>query len=439
MARLIKPLTTAQVGNARPRAAKYKMFDGGGLFLQVNPSGGKYWKMKYRKDDGKEGLLSFGSFPAVSLEQARRMRDEARARKAAGLDPGEARRREKAARAERAKNTFEAVARDWLEVHSTKVTPQTLHNYRRALEKFVFPLVGRTPVRDLKAPDFLEVLRRMEASGQLHASKQANIMCSMVMRHAVSTGLADMDPLPSLRGSLKSYKKKHFAALTDPGDVGRLLRVIWGHSCNFVVSCALKILPYVFVRPGELRHAQWADIDFESCEWRYTVPKTGAPHIVPLAPQVLEILQDLHGMTGQGLWVFPSLRSTGNPIGKGTLIAAFRYMGVGGDAMTAHGFRATARTLLDEVLKERVELIEQQLSHKLRDPGGRAYNRTVHLDERKRMMTRWADYLDSLRTQAGLVEPAANKRPAPQGAGCNAGKMRWAPSSSDSRARVLTR
>ena len=435
MAKLIKPLTATQVGNARPRATKYKIFDGGGLFLQVNPSGGKYWKMKYRKDNGKEGLLSFGGWPAVSLEQARGMREEARAHKAVGLDPGEAKRREKAERTERAKNTFEAVARDWLEVHSTKVMPQTLRNYRNALEKFVFPLVGRTAVRDLKAPDFLEVLRRMEASGQVHASKHANVMCSMVMRHAVSTGLADLDPLPSLRGSLKSYKKKHFAALTDPHDVGRLLRVIWGHSCNFVVSCALKILPYVFVRPGELRHAKWADIDLERCEWRYTVPKTDTPHIVPLAPQVMEIVQDLHGMTGQGVWVFPSLRSNGNPIGKGTLIAAFRYMGIGGDEMTAHGFRATARTLLDEVLRERFDLIEQQLSHKVRDPAGRAYNRTVHLDEHKRMMTRWADYLDGLRAQAGFVGTAANKRPALQGTRCRVGKIRWASSSRDSRGK----
>ena len=409
MARLIKPLTATQVGNAKPKATMYKMFDGGGLFLQVNPSGGKHWKMKYRKDDGKEGLLTFGSYPAVSLEQARRKRDEARAHKAAGRDPGEVRRREKAERTEGALNTFEAVAIAWMEVHSTKVKPQTIHILKSVLEKFVFPVIGHMPVQSLKAPDFLDVLRRLEAQDRLYTAKRANIACSLVMRFAVATGLAELDPLPSLRGSMKSYKGKHLAAMTVPNEVGRLLRAIWSYPGSFVVACALKIAPYVFVRPGELQRARWADIDFESCEWRYTAQKTDTPHIVPLAPQVMEILRELQPLTGRGEWVFPHMWQKGEPMGKTTMLAALRSMGIGQDEMTPHGFRAMARTLLDEVLSERYDIIEQQLAHMVRDPNGRAYNRTVHLAERKRMMGRWADYLDGLRTQAGIaIEPKAS-------------------------------
>jgi integrase len=359
--------------------------------------------MKYRKNDGKEGLLTFGGFPAVSLEQARKLRDEAKAAKATGVDPGTARREEKAERLNRAKNTFEAVSRNWMDVHGTKVKPQTMHIYKVVLEKFVFPLIGKTPVRDLKAPDFLAMLRRLEAQGQLYTVKRIAIVCGLIMRFAVATGHADIDPLPSLRGSLKSHKTKHLAAMTDPKQVGRLMRAIDAYSGSFVVSCALKIAPYVFVRPGELRHARWADIDFESCEWRYLATKTETPHIVPLAPQVMTILSELRLFTGEGEWVFPSLWEKGEPMGKTTLLAALRHLGISGDDMTPHGFRAMARTLLDEVLGERYEFIEMQLAHMVRDPNGRAYNRTVHLAERKRMMARWADYLDGLRAEAGLA------------------------------------
>ena len=258
------------------------------------------------------------------------------------------------------------------------------------------------PVKSLKAPDFLDVLRRMEAHGHLYTAKRANIACSLVMRFAIATGLAEIDPLPSLRGSIKAYKGKHLAAMTDPKEVGRLLRAIWSYPGSFVVACALKIAPYVFVRPGELNRARWADINFETCEWRYTAPKTSTPHIVPLAPQVMEIFREIHPLTGQGEWVFPHMWYKGDPMGKTTILAALRSMGIGKDEMTPHGFRAMARTLLDEVLGERYDLIEHQLAHMVRDPNGRAYNRTVHLAERKRMMSRWADYLDGLRANTDI-------------------------------------
>jgi integrase len=403
MARLVKPLTATQATNAKPKIKMYKMFDGGGLFLQVNPSGGKHWKMKYRKNDGKEGLLTFGAFPAISLEQARKMRDEARAAKATGIDPGTARREEKAERLNRAKNTFEAVTLNWMDMHGTKVLPETMKDYKGVLERFVFPLIGKAPVRELKAPDFLAMLRLLESQGKFYTVRRAALVCGFVMRFAVATGLADIDPLPSLRGSLKSHKTKHHAAMTDPKQVGRLMRAIDSYSGSFVVFCALRIAPYVFVRPGELRNARWADINFESCEWRYTATKTETPHIVPLAPQVMAILKELRLFTGEREWVFPNLWLKGKPMGKTTLLAALRSIGFSGDEMTPHGLRAIARTLLDEVLGERYDLIEMQLAHTVRDPNGRAYNRTVHLAERKRMMARWADYLDGLRAEAGLA------------------------------------
>ena len=397
MARLIKPLTAVQVQNAKPKDSMYKMFDGGGLFLQVNPSGGKYWKMKYRKADGKEGLLTFGGYPEISLEQARRMRDEARAQRASGLDPGIVRQEEKAERRTRASNTFEAVSREWMEVHATKVKAQTLHIYRVLLEKSVFPLIGKRPIAEMNAPDFLALLRRLEEQKQLYSVKRISIVCGMIMRFAVAAGKAEADPTPALRGSLKAHKTKHLAAMTDPKQVGRLLRTIDAYPGSFVVSTALKIAPYVFVRPGELQHARWEDIDFDACEWRYTTSKTNTPHIVPLVPQVMKLLQELYAFTGNGEWVFPSQRQKGGPMGKTSMLAALRSMGIRDEEMTPHGFRAMARTLLDEVLGERYELIEHQLAHMVRDPNGRAYNRTVHLAERRRMMERWAQYLDELR------------------------------------------
>ncbi len=397
MPRLIKPLTATQVQNAKPRETAYKMFDGGGLFLHVTPAGGKHWKMKYRKNSNKESLLSFGAYPAVTLEQARKMREEAKARKATGIDPGEAQRREKADRVKKAGDTFEAVARDWLEVYATKVTPHTFASLKSFLQRSVFPFIGRIPVREVKAPDVLDLLRRLESQGKKTIAERASVACGQVMRFAVATGRADFDPVPSLRGSLKEYKGGHLAAITEPKKLGWLLRMIHAYPGGVIVSSALKIAPYVFVRPCELRKAKWADIDLKACEWRYTASKTGTPHIVPLAPQVMTILKALHRLTGREEWVFPHVTKPDRPMGSGSMVVALRSMGIGPDEMTVHGFRAIARTLLDEVLGERYDFIEMQLAHVVRDPNGRAYNRTVHLVERTRMMCRWADYLDSLR------------------------------------------
>ncbi|GHV55135.1 integrase [Deltaproteobacteria bacterium] len=405
MAKLIKPLTTAQVNNAKVKTAMYKLFDGGGLFLQINPSGGKYWKLKYRKDNGREGLLTFGKFPEVSLEQARRKRDDARAQKAAGIDPSEARRLEKLERQNRARHTFESLARAWLEVHSSKALPEAIKKYVRILEKYIFPYIGILPVNILKASNFIEILRRIESTGHSSTVKRARSACSLIMRFAIAAGHADFDPIPSLRGILRAHKKTHMAALTEPDDVGRLLRAIDAYSGRFVDACMLKIAPYLFVRPGELQSARWADINFETCEWRYTANKTDTAHIVPLCSYVMDILHQLHTYTGNSEYVFPSAKDNNKAAHRDRLLKVLRRIAIPREEMTAHGFRAMARTLLDEVLDERFDIIEQQLAHTVRDPNGRAYNRTQHLAERKRMMERWGQYLNNLRAGKNKIPP----------------------------------
>jgi integrase len=403
VARRIRPLTAAQINSARPREKAYKLFDGGGLFLQVTPAGGKHWKMKYRQANGKEGLLSFGAYPALSLEQARRKRDEAKAQQVAGRDPGKIRRREKAAVQSQAENTFRAVAGAWLELARVKVARRSFKNYTRLLDNYLLPSLGAMPIRNVRPGDFLDVFRRIEAKGAIATSRKASQVCSGIMRYAIALGIVEIDPIPSITILLQPYRTKHFSAITDPAELGRLLRRIDAYGKtqgSAIVRIAMKIMPYVFVRTTELAHARWADINFETHEWRYTVSKTRTPHIVPLAPQVVTLLRELKERTGDGEFVFPNARDRTRPLSGVTMIGALRRMGVGRDEMTVHGFRAAARTLLDEVLGERYDLIEHQLAHAVRDPNGRAYNRTAHLAERKRMMARWADYLDALREAA---------------------------------------
>jgi integrase len=410
MARLVKPLTATQVQNAKPRETVYKLFDGGGLFLQVTPAGGKHWKMKYRQANGKEGLLSFGAYPAVSLEQARRKRDEARTQKASGRDPGEVKRQEKAELQSLAKNSFRSMANAWMELMTSRVKPQTLRQYRLIVEKYLLPPLGEKHIKDIKPSDILEIMRNIEKRNIAATCKKACQYCSQVMQYAIAMGIIELDPIPSIRILLKSHRVKHRAAIIEPLEFGKLLNKIDEYGSGrgyYVVSCALKIIPYIFVRTIELINAKWREIDFDNCEWRYTVSKTSTPHIVPLAPQVIAILKQLHVGTGNGELLFPNMRDYTHPISEVTLIGALRRMGYSPKEMTVHGFRATARTLLDEVLRERYDLIEHQLAHTVRDPNGRAYNRTQHLEERKRMMARWADYLDGLKEKARAEAPDA--------------------------------
>lgn len=402
MAKIIPPLTDVQPRNAKPKDKPYKLADGGGLHLLVTPDGSKYWRMNYRFDT-KNKTLAFGKYPEVSLSDARKRRAEARTLIQQGIDPSENKKAQKAARKASAANSFEVVAREWLLNKSNSLTPRTAKNMTWMLETNVFTWIGSKPVSDLKTVDFLRVLKRIEEKDLLDTLRKVRGYCSQIMRYATETGRAEADPVIFSKDAFKTPKTRHMAALTEPKQVAGLLRMIDTYAGSFSVACALKIAPYVFVRPGELCNAEWADIDFEAAEWRYTVTKTKTQHIVPLAKQVVAILKELHPLTGHGRYVFPSARTGDRTMSNNTINAALRRLGIGKDEMTGHGFRAMARTILDEVLHVRPDLIEHQLAHVVKDPLGRAYNRTAHLPERKRMMQRWADYLDELKAGAKVI------------------------------------
>ena len=372
------------------------------MYLEISPTGGKWWRLKYRFD-GKEKRLSLGVYPDVSLKDARERRDDARKLLANEIDPSENRKAAKAAKVERAANSFEVVAREWYAKHSPSWSPNHGDRIIRRLERDIFPWIGGKPIAGVFAPQLLDVVRHIERRGALETAHRALGNCGQVFRYAVATGRAERDPSGDLRGALPPVKGKHFASVTEPKKVAEVLRALDGYEGTLTVHCALRLAPLVFVRPGELRHAEWADIDLDTSEWRYTVTKTDTQHIVPLSRQAVEILQELHPLTGRGRYVFPGARSGARPMSDNAILAAMRRMGIGKDEMSGHGFRAMARTILDEVLGVRPDLIEHQLAHTVRDPNGRAYNRTAHLPERRKMMQEWADYLDELKAGAGVV------------------------------------
>jgi len=396
------PLTDTQVRNAKPADKPLKLFDGAGLFLLVTPSGGKWWRLKYRFD-GKDKLLSLGIYPDVGLKAARERRDEARKLVADGVDPSQARKAKKAAREDRAANSFEVIAREWYAKHAPGWAASHAGKILRRFELDVFPWLGGRPIAEITAPELLSVIRRIEARGALETAHRALQNCGQVFRYAVATGRAERDPSGDLRGALPPVKGEHFAATTDPKRLAAILRAMDDYQGTFAVRCALRLAPLVFVRPGELRQAQWADIDLNAAEWRYHVTKTDTQHIVPLATQAVAILREMYPLTGRGRYVFPSARSADRPMSDNALLAAFRRMGIGKDEMTGHGFRAVARTLLDEDLGFRPDFIEHQLAHAVRDPNGRAYNRTAHLVARRQMMQAWADHLDRLKAGAEVI------------------------------------
>ena len=375
------PLTNTAIRAIQFGDKPLKVFDERGLFLLVTPSGGKWWRFKYRCN-GKEKQLSLGVYPDVGLKAARKRRDEARERVAAGIDPSEHRKAVKSAQADRLANSFEVVAREWFEKYSPSWAANHGPRVIRRLERDIFPCIGARPIAELKAPQLLAAVRRIENRGVLETAHRALATCGQVLRYAIATGRAERDLSRDLRGALPPVKGEHFAAITDPKKVGELLRALAGYNGTLTVGCALRLAPLVFVRPGELRAAQWADIDFDAPEWRYTVSKTGTEHIVPLSRQAVAILREIQSLTGKGQYVFPSARSPRRPMSDNAILAAMRRMGIGKDEMSGHGFRATARTILDEVLAFRPDLIEHQLAHAVRDPNGRAYNRTAHLPER---------------------------------------------------------
>jgi integrase len=398
MPKRIAPLSDLRIRKTKPQQKEYKLFDGGGLYLAVTPTGGKIWRMKYRFE-GKERKLSFGSYPEVSLSEARAQREAARQQLARDVDPGAVRRSRRVATVAEGDNAFEVVAREWHDRFSATWSPSHAETVLRRLAADVFPALGDRPVGELEAPEVLAVLRRIESRGALETAHRVRTICSQVLRYAVATGRAQRDGTADLKGALPPYKKTHLAAITDPAAVGPLLRAIDGYTGSLVVKSALQLSPLVFVRPGELRLAEWPEIDLEAAEW--SVPaermKMKVAHLVPLSIQAVAILRELQALTGRSRYVFPSHRSAHRPMSNNAVNAALRRMGFDKAEMTGHGFRAMARTILDEVLDFRPDIIEHQLAHAVRDPNGRAYNRTAHLVRRREMMQVWADYLDGLK------------------------------------------
>ena len=403
MPKRIIPLSDMKIQKAKSKDKNVTLFDGGGLFLMVTPTGGKLWRFKYRYD-GKQKLLAFGTYPEISLLDARKRRDEARSQLAHGIDPGAVRKAQKQANTE-ATETFEIIAREWHERFKSNWTTEYASKIMSRLEGDVFPYIGAKPIKEIKAPELLTVLRRVEARGTFELAHRIRTICGQVFRYAVATGRAERDPAADLRGALSPVKTINRAAIIEPKKVGELLRAIDGYQGSFIVKCALKLAPLFFVRPGELRNAEWEEISFENAEWNIPASKMKMkePHLVPLSQQAIDILKELKEYTGASRYVFPSGRTFDRPMSDNAILAALRRMGYAKDEMSGHGFRAMARTILDEVLQVRPDYIEHQLAHAVRDPNGRAYNRTAHLNERRKMMQTWADYLDELKFGAKVL------------------------------------
>jgi len=398
------PLSDTTCKNAKPKDKPYKVADEKGMFLLINPNASKYFRLKYRFD-GKEKALALGVYPDTSLKQARIKRDQAREQIANGIDPNENKKAVKLASAESMANSFEVIAIEWYERH---MVTKSDHHKKRITSLFnrdLFPYIGGKPISEIKPTELLAALRRVEARNALETAHRALQVSSQVFRYAVATGRTDRDITPDLRGALTKAQEGHFAAVTDPKKAAELLRAIDGYTGSFVVKSALQLAPLLFQRPGELRQAEWQQIDFAAKEWRYFVTKTKNEHIVPLSKQAIEILTELHPLTGKGRYVFPSARTPNGSraMSDAALLGALRRMGFEKSEMTIHGFRAMARTILDEVLGHRVDFIEHQLAHAVKDPNGRAYNRTAHLPARHKMMQSWADYLDSLKNGAQVI------------------------------------
>jgi integrase len=393
-------LTDIKIKNAAPKEKPYRLSDSQGLYIEVQPSGSKYWRLKYRFS-GKEKRLAIGVYPRVTLKSARKACEAAKDYLQQGIDPSQAKKSKKVEQVQSQLNNLEAISREWHTQQSKKWSDSYAVKVLRAMERDLYPYVGTLPLDQISPPQLLAVLRRVENRGASESAHRLKQVVGQVFRYAVATGRALRDITPDLKGALATPKKQHFPAITEPDDVARLLNMLDAYQGTATVRAALKLAPLVFVRPKELRCAEWPEIDFDKQEWRIPAGKMkmGMVHIVPLSAQAIEILVDQKLVTGHwDGYVFPSARSPRRPMSDNAVLSAFRNMGISKDQMTGHGFRAMARTILDEVLNERVELIEHQLAHAVKDSLGRAYNRTTHLPQRRVMMQRWADYLDVIKS-----------------------------------------
>lgn len=397
------PLTDTTAKSAKPAAKPYKLSDERGMFLLVNPNGAKWWRLKYRID-GKEKLLSLGVYPDVGLKDARARRDEARKQIAEGIDPSITRRVHKAAKTERAANSFESIAREWHAKFSPEWAESHSSKILRRLENDVFHWIGKRPIAEIKASELLGVLRRIEGRGAIETAHRARETCGQIFRYAIATARAEHDVAADLRGALQPSVATHHASITEPKAIGALLRDLTAYKGSPVTKAALQLAPLVFLRPGELRHAEWTEIDLDKAEWRIAADKMKArvPHIVPLSKQAVGVLRELRPITGEGRYAFPSVRTPDRPMSENTVNAALRRLGYERDEMTGHGFRSMASTLLNENNWNR-DAIERQLAHGERDAVRAAYNYAEFLPERRKMMQWWADYLGNLAKGADVI------------------------------------
>ncbi len=402
----------------------HKLNDGGGLVLDVRPTGSGWWRWRFWRD-GREGMLSLGTYPEVSLKDARKRRDDARKQNAAGIDPSEARKADKEARAAKAEaerladaglpgpGTFEAVARDWLAtVHENKVSEGHAERTRIRFEQDAFPWIGRRPIAEMEAPELILLLRRVTARGAIETAHRLKDACAQVFRYGIATGACTRNPAADLRDALPPVPTRHHAAIVEPKHAAELLRAMGDYAGHPVTRAALALSALLFLRPGELRQMEWAWVDLEAAT--VTIPAAlmkrkkadkanGAPHLVPLAPQAVAVFKELRPLTGHGRYVFPSLLTGERPMSENTVNTALRRMGFDRQTATAHGFRAMARTMAAERLGIAPEVIEAQLAHAVGDALGRAYNRTTFADQRRELMVKWADYLDRLREGAQVI------------------------------------
>lgn len=392
-------LSDIRVRNAKPREKPYKLFDRGGLglYVLITPRGSKLWQLKYRFQ-GRERRASLGQYPVVSLSEARKKALKARQFIDRGIDPNEKKKAQKAD-----KYTFEIAAKEWVSQNTPKWTDGHTEKVRTRLDKHVLPWLGSKSIAEITTPEILSVLRRVEATGHNEMAHCCQQYTAAVFRYAVRCGLLAINPAADLRGALTPVTVKHYAAITEPKAVGALMRALDGYEGNFVVRCALRLSPYVFLRPGELRGAEWSEIDIESATWRIPGPrmKMRRDHVVPLSRQTIAIFEEIRPLTGQGRFVFPSVRTTERCMSENTITGALRRLGYTGKEMTAHGFRTVASSLLNE-LGFKPDIIELQLAHK--EQGVRAvYHRAEYLEERRQMMQQWADYLDNLKAGGQVI------------------------------------
>ena len=396
-------LNDTRVRNAKGGHRPIKLSDSGGLYLLLTPNGSKLWRLAYRFG-GKQKTLALGIYPTITLKQARERRDAAKRLLADKIDPSIQRRVEK--QNATTGNTFRPVASELLEKLEREGLAEVTLAKKRWLLDFAYSSIGDRPIDKITAPELLSVLRRVEAGGRYETARRLRSTCGMVFRYAIATGRAERDVSIDLRGALTTPKVTHRAAIVDPAGIGALLRAIDGYDGLLLTTHALRLAPLVFVRPGELRQAEWAELDLEESEWRLSASKMKMrrPHRVPLSRQAVAIIRDLQAITGGGRWLFPSVRTTARPMSENTLNAALRRLGYSSDQMTAHGFRAMASTRLNEMGRWNPDAIERQLGHQEADDVRRAYMHAAEFwTERVKMMQAWADYLDELRDARKVI------------------------------------